>query len=86
MSAPIQVMGPVDSTGHVEITQRVELPAGEVVITIQPVTPDMIAVDDALWDEQFKRAPFVLAAISAEIQASITEDTAEDFDPDTDKL
>jgi hypothetical protein len=79
-------MGHVDSTGHVEITQRVELPAGEVVITIHPVTPDMIAADDALWDEQFKRAPHVLAAISAEIQASIADGTAEDFDPDTDVL
>ena len=56
---------------------------GEVMITIQPVTADMIAADDALWDEQFKRTPHVLAAISAELQTSVADGTAEDFDPDT---
>ena len=78
MSAAIQVIGHIDSHGHVEITQSVNLPPGEVLITIETVT-DHVAIDDALWDEQFQRSPHVLAAISAEIQAAIAAGTVEDL-------
>ena len=85
MSTTIQVIGHIDNSGHIEITQSVNLPPGDVLITIEPVA-EHIATDDALWDEQFRRSPHVLAAISAEIQAAIADGTTEDFDPDTDEL
>ncbi len=45
----IRVVGHIDENGHVQIDEAVDLPLGQqLIITIEMVTADMIAADDAL--------------------------------------
>ncbi len=67
--------------------ESVNLPPGErLTITIEPVTPEMLAADDALWDGKFARTPHVLARLADEARAEIAAGTVEYFDPDTDEF
>ncbi len=83
----IRVTGHIDENGHVQIDEAVNLPPGEqLIITIEAVTPEILAADDALWDEKFARTPHVLARLAAEARAEIAAGTVKDFDPDTDEF
>ncbi len=77
----IEVWGRVNEDGRLEIEQPVQLPPGDVRITIETVD---ITADEARWDEQFAKSQDVLKRMALK---AIDEDEAgltEDFDPDTD--
>jgi len=83
----IRVLGHIDENGHVQIDEAVNLPPGQqVIVTLEAVTPDILAADDALWDEKFAHTPDVLAKLAAEARAEIAAGTVKDFDPDTDEF
>lgn len=83
----IRVAGHSDENGHIEIDEAVNVPPGQqLIITIEAVTPEMLADDDALWDEKFARTPDVLAKLAADARAEIEAGTTKDFDPDKDEF
>jgi hypothetical protein len=83
----IRVTGHIDDNGRLQIDEAVLLPPGQqLLITLEAVTPEMLAADDALWDEKFARTPHVLAKLAAEAREEITAGKVKDFDPDTDEI
>ena len=83
----IRVVGHSDDNGHIQIDEVVNLPPGQqLIITIETVTADALAADDALWDEKFSRTPHILARLAAEARAEIEAGTITDFDPDADEF
>jgi hypothetical protein len=77
----IEVWGRINEDGRLEFEQPIDLPPGEVRITIEPVD---IEADEAHWDEQFAKSQDVLRQMALK---AIEEDEAgitEDFDPDND--
>ena len=80
----IRVAGHIDENGHVQIDEAVDLPPGQLLsITIEAITPEMLAADDALWDEKFARTPHILTQLAAEARAEMKSGTVTNFDPDT---
>ncbi|MHB8629983.1 MAG: hypothetical protein ACYDEO_27750 [Aggregatilineales bacterium] len=77
----------VDENGRLELTEPVPLAVGEeVIITIERVTPEKLAEEDAAWDALFERSPEHLAKLVQQARTSIEQGTATDFDPDTDEV
>lgn len=68
------------------MTEPLLLTVGEeVIITIERVTPEKLAEEDAAWDGLFERSPEYLAKWVHQARTSIEEGTATPFDPDTDE-
>jgi len=83
----IRVTGHSDDNGHIQIDEVVNLPPGQqLIITIETITDDMLAADDALWNQKFASTPQVLARLAAEARAEIEAGTVTDFDPDADQF
>ena len=83
----IRVVGHSDDNGQIQIDEMVNLPPGQqLIITIETVTADVLATDDALWDEKFARTPHVLVRLAAEARAEIEAGTITEFDPDADEF
>ena len=82
MDKLIQVMGHIDESGHLEVDQRIDLPPGEVFVTVEVVSQDMLAEEDALWEESFERTPHVLDRLLAEGLQSLADGTADELNPD----
>ncbi len=79
MENAIRLVGRVDEDGHLDIPQAVNLPPGEVIITVQAVTPEMLAADDALWDKKFARTQPLLEAMAARALKALDEGTTDDL-------
>ena len=82
MNTVIQVVGHVDSTGHLEVDQAVNLPAGEVWVTVEVITPEMLAAEDAMWEESIARTPDKLDQLLAEGLQAMADGTADELNPD----
>ncbi|MCC7446275.1 MAG: hypothetical protein IT324_02610 [Anaerolineae bacterium] len=80
----IQLTGWINDKGELEIDLPSELPVGEVRVTIEPISAEEIAADEALWDEQFARSQDALARMSEQAHAEYLAGLTEDFDPDND--
>jgi len=80
----IQLTGWINEKGELEIDLPSELPVGEVRVTIEPISAEEIAADEALWDEQFARSQDALARMSEQAHAEYLAGLTEDFDPDND--
>ena len=77
----------VDENGRLELTEPISLNAGEeVLITIERVTPEKLAEEDAAWETLFDRSPEYLAKLVQQARTSIEQGTATDFDPDMDEV
>ena len=73
----IEVWDHVNEEGHLEFEQPIQLPPGDVRITIETLD---IAADEAQWDEQFAKSQDILKRMA---RKAIEEDEAgltEDFD------
>ncbi len=78
----IQVIGRIDESAHLEVDQQIDLPAGEVFVTVEIVTEEMLAREDALWEESFARTPHVLDRLRAEGLQSLADGAADELNPD----
>jgi hypothetical protein len=83
--ASIQIVGFVDQSGCLKIDQEIGLPQGQVLITVEEVTEEMLAADDALWDKKFAETPEILDKIFEEAENEIAAGKVRDFDPDVDE-
>jgi hypothetical protein len=84
--ATIQIAGYVDESGCLHASEQTDLPAGEVLITIETITPEMVVSDDALWEKKFAETPDILDRLFAEAEAEIVDGKVADFDPDVDEI
>ncbi len=82
MDRLIQVIGHIDKAGHLEVSQPLDLPPGEVLVTLEIMTDAMIAQEDTLWEELFARTPHILDQLLAEGLQSLSDGTADELDPD----
>lgn len=78
----IEKTGLVNEHGQVEFEPPLNLPPGEIRITIETINAEEIAADEALWDEQFARSQDVLERLSQEAHEEFLAGLTEDFDPD----
>ena len=81
--ATIELTGRVNEKGEIEFEPPVNLPPGEVWITIE-YDDDAIAADEALWDDQFARSQDLLDKLSEQAHQEYLAGLTEDFDPDND--
>ena len=82
MSTLIQLVGHINESGHLEVDQRIDLPPGDVFVTLEVVTEDMLAEEDTRWEESFARTPHVLDQLLAEGLQSLADGTADELNPD----
>lgn len=78
--ATVELMGRINEAGELEVELPVDLPPGEVRITIETVSADEIAADEALWDEQFAKSQDMLERLSEEAHEEYLAGLTEDFD------
>ena len=83
-AAAVVVEGTVQPDGTLEVTQKVDLPAGRVHVTVQPVAepvqPDRFwKMMESIWAAQLAsgRTPRTLEEIDAEIEALRNESEEE---------
>lgn len=83
-AATVVVEGTVQSDGTLEVSQKVDLPAGRVHVTVQPVAepvqPDRFwKMMESIWAAQLAsgRAPRTREEIDAEIKATRDESDEE---------
>jgi hypothetical protein len=81
----IEVIGRVNEQGQLEFDQPANLPPGEVRITIEPISAEEDAADEALWEEQFARSQDKLEQLAQEAHEDYLAGLTEDFDPDDDE-
>lgn len=81
----MQLTGRIDEYGQLALDQPLDLPPGEVLITVERVTAEEQATIDTAWDELLT-SPRSLAALEklaakaiAEFDAGLTDE----LDPDT---
>ena len=84
--ATVELIGRITEAGKLEVDLPLDLPPGEVQITITTISPDEIASDEALWDEQFAKSQDLLERMSEEAHAEYVQGLTEEFDSDDDKL
>ena len=73
----IEILGRIDENGHLEIDQPIDLPAGDVRITIEAFD---IEADEAHWDEQFAKSQDVLERLAHEAHEDYLAGRTEDCD------
>jgi hypothetical protein len=81
----VELIGRINEAGKLEVELPADLPPGEVRITIQTISADEIAADEALWDEQFAKSQDVLERMSQQAHEEYVAGLTEDFDPDDDE-
>lgn len=79
----IRIAGHIDENGHIEIAQPNALPPGDVMITIEPISAEDEAADEARWAASFARSQDMLAAMADEALADYEAGLTDELDPDT---
>ena len=78
----IQVPAHIDENGHIEIDPSTVLPVGDVLITIEPISPADIAADEAKWAASFARSQDLLAEMADEALRDLDAGLTDELDPD----
>ncbi len=52
--ATIRLTGHIDENGRIEITERVNLPPGDVILVLENVSPEDEAIAEARWQASFE--------------------------------
>ncbi|MHB8628629.1 MAG: hypothetical protein ACYDBJ_16525 [Aggregatilineales bacterium] len=79
----IQLTGRINDNGVLEIDQPGKLPPGEVIVTVEPVSPEAEAADEARWDALFAASQDLLAEMADRAARDWDAGLADDLDPDT---
>jgi len=82
MNTLIQLVGHINEAGYLQIDQRIDLPPGDVFVTVEVMTEAMLAEEDRRWEESFARTPHVLDQLLAEGLQSLVDGTADELNPD----
>ena len=79
--ATIEFTGRVNDNGEIEFEPPVNLPPGEIHITIE-YDDSAIMADEAIWDELFARSQDLLDKLSEQAHQEYLDGLTKDFDPD----
>ena len=81
--AAIQLTGHVDGNGRLELSKQIDLPPGDVLITIESVNAEDEAAE-AAFDELLARprSQTFLAKMAKQVLAEYEAGLTEEFDPD----
>ena len=84
MMTTIQLTGHVDVNGRIEFSEQVNLPPGDVLITIQALNAEDEVAQDAFDDLLASQKSLTfLQALAAEAWAAHDAGLADDLDPDS---
>ena len=78
--ATIELTGRVNDNGEIEFEPPVNLPPGEIHITIE-YDDEALAADEARWDELFARSQDFLDKLSEQGHQEYLAGLTEDLDP-----
>ncbi len=81
--ATIRLTGHVDENGRLEVDQPDELPPGDVMITIELISSEDEAADEARWAASFAKSQDMLARMAEKALQNLEAGLADDLDPDT---
>ena len=82
MDSVIKVVGRVDALGHLEAELPPGVPPGEVWLTVEVVTPEMLAAEDAAWEEAIAQDPEKLDRLLAEGLQGLVDGSTDELNPD----
>jgi len=80
---PIRLNGRIDENGRLEVDQPGKLPPGDVIVTVEPVSAEDEAADEARWSALFASSQDLLAEMADEALRDLDAGLFEDLDPDT---
>ena len=78
----IQLTGHIDEDGRIELSEQTDLPPGDVKITIEPVSAEAEAADEARWDALFAASQDLLAEMANRAARDWDAGLAGDLDPE----
>ena len=81
----MQLTGRIDEYGQLALDQPLNLPPGEVLITVERVTDEEQAAIDTAWDELLSNPRFLAALekLAAKVIAEFDAGLTDELDPDT---
>lgn len=81
----IRIAGHIDENGHLQVDESLNLPPGDVIITVEPVPSENEDVIDAKWDELLTSEKSLewLQRMGAKALADLDAGETEEIDPDT---
>ncbi len=66
--ATIRLTGHIDESGRLELDQTDVLPPGDVIVTIESISPEDEVASDARWDASFAKSEDLLARMAAKVR------------------
>ncbi len=81
----IRIAGHIDENGHLQVDESLNLPPGDVIITVEPVPSENEDVIDAKWDELLTSEKSLewLQRMGTKALADLDAGETEEIDPDT---
>ncbi len=78
----VTVAAHVDAQGNIHIDNPLQLPPGEIWLTLGFVSPESLDEEDALWEAAIANNPEKFERLLAEADQAIADGTIDELDPD----
>ena len=77
----VQLTGHINENGQLELDEPANLPPGEVLVTIEVISPEEEAADEERWSNSFAASQDALARMADQALKDLDEGRTDELDP-----